>query len=165
MFVSKWIDIKEQEPADGQECLICTKQNKISKAKWCAGEGYSDKTQHGCWQASGGCHNAALYWMPLPYPPDLFGTYSFEDDNFGAVIISAIRYACGRQSYMPSLVVGVVHPMLPMLNDKTIACMERDIREADKFGGYGDEIIDKPLWMSFLAELQRVMEERSIERW
>ena len=43
--------------------------------------------------------------------------------------------------------------------------MERNIREAGKFGGYGDENIDKPMWLKFLAELQKVMEERGIERW
>lgn len=43
--------------------------------------------------------------------------------------------------------------------------MERDIREADKFGGYGDETIDKPLWIKFLSELQDVMKERGIEPW
>ena len=145
--------------------MIGNKQNKVSKAKWCSGEGYSDKTQNGCWQGAGGCHNAALYWMPLPSPPNLVYEYNFEDDFFGATINCAVRYACGRQSYMPSLVIGVVRPMLPLLNDKTIGCMERDIREAEKFGGYGDETIDKPMWMNFLAELRKVMDERGIERW
>ncbi len=66
---------------------------------------------------------------------------------------------------MPSLVIGVVRPMLPLLTPKTFACMERDIREADKFGGYGDETIDKPLWIKFLSELQDIMKERGIEPW
>jgi hypothetical protein len=165
MFVSKWIDIKDEEPKDGQECLIYTKQNKISKAKWRSGEGYSDKTQHGWWQGSGGSHNAALYWMPMPSAPGHCYEYNFEDDFFGAVINCAVRYACGRQSYMPSLVIGEVRKMIPMLNDKTIGCMERDIREAEKFGGYGDEKIDKPGWLAFLKELQDEMDRRKINRW
>ena len=88
-----------------------------------------------------------------------------NNENVGAVLISAVRYACGSQTYMPSLVIDVVRPMLPLLTPRTVACMERDIREADKFGGYGDEKIDKPMWLKFLAELQKVMEERGIEKW
>ena len=165
MFISNWIDIKAQEPQDQQECLIYSKYGKISKAQWIKGESYSDKTQKGHWKTSGGRHNSATYWMPLPSTPNTNDEYNFEDDFFGAVINCAIRYACGRQSYMPSLVISVVKPMLPLLNDKTIGCMERDIREADKFGGYGDEKIDKPMWLKFLKELQDIMDKRGIERW
>ena len=43
--------------------------------------------------------------------------------------------------------------------------MERDIREADKFGDYGDEKIDKPEWLKFLKEIQDLMDKRWIERW
>lgn len=166
MIISKWIDIKEQEPQDQQECLIYSKYGKISKAQWVKGESYSDETQNGYWKTSGGCHNSATHWTPLPSPPNIiYDEYCFDDDNFGAVINCAIRYALGRQTYMPSLVIGVVRPMLPLLTPKTIACMERDIREADKFGGYGDETIDKPLWIKFLSELQDFMKERGIEPW
>lgn len=166
MILTNWIDINELTPKDGQECLIYSKYGKISKAQWVKGEDYSDKTQNGYWKSSGGSYNSATHWTPLPSPPNIiYDEYCFDDDNFGAVINCAVRYACGRQSYMPSLVVGEVRKMIPFLNDKTIGCMERDIREAEKYGGYGDEKIDKPMWLNFLTELQKVMEERGIERW
>ena len=166
MILTNWIDIKKQEPQDKQECLIYSKYGKISKAQWVKCEGYTDETQNGYWKTSGGSHNSATYWTPLPLPPNtVYDKYCFEDDFFGAVINCAVRYACGRQSYMPSLVVGEFRKMIPLLNDKTIGCMERDIREAEKYGGYGDEKIDKPMWLKFLAELQKVMDERGIERW
>ena len=43
--------------------------------------------------------------------------------------------------------------------------VERDIRDAEKFGGYGNEKIDKPDWMRFLANLQAEIDKRGIERW
>lgn len=148
MFIEKWFDIKECKPQDGQECLIYSKNGKISKSKW------------------SGSHKSATHWTPLPPPPYMvYDKYCFDDDFFGAVINCAIRYACGRQTYMPSLVIGEVRKMLPILNDKTICCMERDIREADKFGGYGDEKIDKPLWLKFLSEIQSEIEKRGIQKW
>lgn len=163
MFISNWIDIKKQEPQDRQSCLIYTQRGKIFRAEW-----YKGKSYKGDWYYSNRYYDSstAIYWMPLPSAPNTNNEYNFEDDFFGAVINCAIRYACGRQSYMPSLVISVVKPMLPFLNDKTIGCMERDIREAEKYsGGYGDEKIDKPMWLKFLAELQKVMEERGIEKW
>ena len=89
-----------------------------------------------------------------------------EDDDFGAVLNCAVRYACGRRSYMPSLVIDFITPLLPYLSDKTLGCMELDIRSGNKpFGGWGDEEIDKPHWMKFLGNIQRVMEERNIPTW
>lgn len=39
--------------------------------------------------------------------------------------------------------------------------MERDIREAESFGvGYGDEKIDKPVWLDFLKEVQNELSRR-----
>ena len=40
--------------------------------------------------------------------------------------------------------------------------MERDLREAN---GYGNENIDKPLWLEFLKEIRQVMNDRNIEVW
>ena len=152
MFVAKWIEIKNQLPKLNEKVLICTKSGKVTISTY-----LGDK-----WKT----HDKTVErWMPLPSSPEYIYRHSFEDDFFGAVINCAVRYACGRQSYMPSLVVGEVRKMIPFLNDKTIGCMERDICEADKFGGYGDEKIDKPMWLKFLAELQKVMEERGIEKW
>lgn len=88
------------------------------------------------------------------------------DDDFGAVLNCAVRYACGRRTYMPDIVIGFITPLLPYLNDKTLGCMALDIRNADKlFGGWGDETIDKPHWMTFLGNIQKVMEEKNIPKW
>ena len=52
-----------------------------------------------------------------------------DDDRGGAVLNCAVRYALGRSSYMPGLVMGVIRPMLKDCNDKTLIVMARDIEE------------------------------------
>ena len=52
-----------------------------------------------------------------------------EDDFGGAVLNCAVRYALGRMSYMPGLVMDVIRPMLKNCSDKTLWCFDRDISE------------------------------------
>lgn len=87
-----------------------------------------------------------------------------DNDDFGALCNCAVRYALGRQSYMPYLVCRYLKKILRNLNWKTIGCMERDIREADKFGGYGDNC-DYQEWMGLLGELRKYMDQNGIQRW
>ena len=72
------------------------------------------------------------------------------DEDFELILTCAVRNACGRRTYMPSTVIKYITPLLPQLSDRTLTVLERDIADADKFGGWGDEYIDKPLWMEFL---------------
>lgn len=81
----------------------------------------------------------------------------FGDEDFGAVLICAVRYSLGRMTYMPKLVMDYIRPLLPHLSRKTLFVMEKDIRTA---GNYGSESIDKPEWMRFLAEVQKALENR-----
>lgn len=52
-----------------------------------------------------------------------------EDDFGGAVLNCAVRYCLGRYSYMPSLVMNYIRPLLPDCSNKTLWCFERDISE------------------------------------
>lgn len=83
------------------------------------------------------------------------------DDDFGCVINCAIRYCLGRMTYMPGLVCDYVKNLLPYLNDKTIGCMERDIRECRDYGMDCDAVT----WMQFLTLVRQQMQERSIPAW
>lgn len=84
-----------------------------------------------------------------------------SDDDFGAVINCAIRYCLGRRTYMPGVVCGYVKPLLPYLNERTICCMERDIRTAPS---YGDEC-DVATWTSMLSAVDDVVSERQLSKW
>lgn len=78
-------------------------------------------------------------------------------DDFGAVLNCAVRYAIGRRTYMSSLVIDYITPLIPYLNNKTLWCFDQDIADAKYTKGYGDPAIDEPKWLRFH---QAVREER-----
>lgn len=80
-----------------------------------------------------------------------------QNNNFGAVLICAVRYCIGRQTYMPELVINFTRPLLSKLDDKTLYVMARDIAEADNLG---DTEIDAPMWAEFLTEIEKEQKRR-----
>lgn len=84
-----------------------------------------------------------------------------KDDDFGCICNCAVRYAVGRRTYMPSIVVGFIKPLLPKLNNRTLWCFERDLEGA---GSYGDKEIDEPLWLDFLAAVKAEIAARDTEK-
>ena len=75
------------------------------------------------------------------------------NEDFGTILICAVRYSIGRRSYMPGLVQDYIRPILPSLDKKTLSVMQRDIEEAAQYpGGLGDEDIDRPGWITFLEQ-------------
>jgi hypothetical protein len=60
------------------------------------------------------------------------------DDDFGCIINSALRYAIGRHTYMPSVVMEFVRKYLSVLDSKTICVMIEDIEREAEF-----ETLDK----------------------
>ena len=80
------------------------------------------------------------------------------NEDFETILICAERYALGRKSYMPMLVINYITPMLPRLSKKTLAILKNDIESAS---GWGDEKIDKPCWMKFLADILAALAEQN----
>ena len=84
-------------------------------------------------------------------------TISLDDKHFGAILNCAIRYCIGRQTYMPALVIDYITPLLPYVNMKTLLCFKRDLSDVTYFG---DEEIDKPMWMRFKANVEYELQKR-----
>lgn len=76
-------------------------------------------------------------------------TIDLQDDFFGTILNCAVRYAIGRETYMPGLVIDFITPLIPYLNDKTLWCFDQDVTDARWSGGYGHPDIDEPGWMKF----------------
>ena len=84
------------------------------------------------------------------------------DKDIGTIAICAVRYALGRETYVPGIVQDFVrrHPEIVDANAKAV--MIRDIDDADKIteyslvtgekmrvDGLGDTTIDRPGWERF----------------
>ena len=77
------------------------------------------------------------------------------DKNFETILLCAVRYAIGRQTYMPSLVIDYITPLLPYLTYNTLRLIANEITEYEGHeGGLGDEKIDKPYWEQFLRKIR-----------
>lgn len=90
-------------------------------------------------------------------------TLDLTDNDFTCVLLSAIRYTLGRETYLPSLITSYIKPLLPYLTDKALFLFERDIREQGNTGyerAYGDSLIYKPVWDKFYADVVAEMGKR-----
>ena len=89
------------------------------------------------------------------------------DEDLGTIAICAVRYALGRQTYMPGLVQDFVMRHPEIVDKRVKSVMLEDIRAADrlvKYGlsnggemtvdGLGDTKIDRPGWMKFKEWLE-----------
>ena len=85
-----------------------------------------------------------------------------NDDFGGAVLNCSVRYALGRFSYMPCLVMDEIRPMLENCSDKTLRCFDRDIGEW-LAGRIGEMYAYEKEWASFREEVRRIMQERKAE--
>ena len=84
---------------------------------------------------------------------------STSPEDFGTLAICAIRYCQGRQTYMPSLVQGIIRTHIQQISDKDLSVMINDCEFQERTNMYGDENIDKPGWLTWketlLAEKER----------
>lgn len=76
-----------------------------------------------------------------------------SQNDLGTLAICAIRYCQGRQTYMPSLVQGIVREHLHELSDKDIQVMLNDCDFQEECNLYGSETIDKPGWLKWKEDL------------
>lgn len=81
-----------------------------------------------------------------------------DDDFGGAVLNCAVRYALGRASYMPRLVMDQITPMLPDCSDKTLWCFEQDVSERLSDALWAGD------WKRFLEAVRAEIERRKEDR-
>ena len=87
-----------------------------------------------------------------------------DQENFGTLAICAIRYCQGRQTYMPSLVQGILKPHLKELSDKDLSVMLDDCDFQERMNLYGSNTIDKPDWLAWKEALLAEKESRAAQR-
>ena len=88
---------------------------------------------------------------------EIFNKAIIPDEDFGALCTCAVRYCIGRETYMPGLIQAYLTPILDLIDNRALKIMRDDILTANYLG---DEKIDKPGWMKFLAAIEAELEER-----
>ena len=81
--------------------------------------------------------------------------------DFETILLCAVRYAIGRQTYIPSLVIDYITPLLPYLSYWILGLMAAETIDHNYEGGLGDEKIDKPYWLDFLRKIRLEMGGRN----
>lgn len=86
------------------------------------------------------------------------------NNDLGLILNCAVRYALGRKTYVPDSVINFIKPLLPKLDDKTIACFIQDIErfktDVEKgIGSWGNNYDEKD-WLHFLKQCQLELNKR-----
>ena len=77
------------------------------------------------------------------------------DKNFETLLLCAVRYAIGRRTYIPSLVIDYITPLLPYLSEDVLKLIADEIIGHYTYeGALGDEKIDRPYWEQFLRKIR-----------
>jgi len=87
------------------------------------------------------------------------------NDDFGAVLNCAVRYACGRATYMPELVCKFITPLLPKLNDNTLKVFKNYIEDEQRFYNCDgvSKLYNTDVWDKFYKAVQEELSKRSKE--
>ena len=75
-------------------------------------------------------------------------SYCFDND-FGCVIVSAVRYVLGRETYMPSVISDFVVKYMKVLDENTIEVIMRDI---ERFLDTCEQPVQENTWVSLLKK-------------
>lgn len=89
-------------------------------------------------------------------------TIKVSRDDFGTLAICALRYAMGRETYMPDLVRSIVKQHLRDMEQKDIEVMLQDCAWQYQHEVYGNPTIDKPGWVLW-EQIIRIEKERRLK--
>lgn len=89
-----------------------------------------------------------------------------DKDDFGTLAVCAMRYCQGRQTYMPSLVRGILKPHLHELSDKDLNAIINDceFQFQERMSLYGSDPVDKQDWLDWKEALLTEKESRAAKR-
>ena len=87
-------------------------------------------------------------------------TIDIDQGDFGTLCVCALRYCHGRQTYMPSLVQGIVMTHFKDLSDYDLRIIANDERFQEETNLWGNDC-DKEDWQWFYKMLREWQTERS----
>ena len=93
----------------------------------------------------------------LLFPQDMLAPIS--DPNFRLILLSAMRYAMGRKTHMPSVIADYIKRHLQLLDDKFLVLAADDIRR--HLEDYAEHELNPNLWQGLLDALETEQRERA----
>lgn len=85
---------------------------------------------------------------------------NITQEDLGILCICAVRYALGRQTYMPQTVQEIIRANLDAIDKTDLGVIARDISEAAERNQLGHPVIDAPRWMMLLDDIRAEIERR-----
>ena len=92
----------------------------------------------------------------LLFPQDLLAPIC--DSDFRLILLSAMRYAMGRNTYMPVVVSDYIKRHIQLLDDKFLVLAADEIRR--HLGDYAEHESNSNLWQCLLGALETEQRER-----
>lgn len=92
----------------------------------------------------------------LLFPQELLNPLC--DNDFRLIVLSAMRYAMGRNTYMPLVVSDYIKRHIWLLDDKFLVLAANDIRR--HFEDYGEYEPNTALWQELLETLEADQRDR-----
>lgn len=81
--------------------------------------------------------------------------------DFELMMISALRYAIGRYTYMPSVTIDYIRYLIPQLSTNTLFVMQRDIRETIvSYGRLKRKLYMEAEWIKLAEEINEMYEKK-----
>lgn len=93
----------------------------------------------------------------LLFPQDMLAPIS--DPDFRLILLSAMRYAMGRKTHMPSVVAGYIKRHLQLLDDKFLTLAADDIRQ--HLEDYAEHEPNLNLWQGLLDAIEIEQRDRA----
>ena len=93
----------------------------------------------------------------LLFPQDLLA--SICDSDFRLILLSAMRYAMGRKTHMPSVIADYIKRHLQLLDDKFLTLAADDIQRY--LEGYAEHESNPDLWQNLLDALETEQRDRA----
>ena len=93
----------------------------------------------------------------LLFPQDMLAPIA--DPDFHLILLSAMRYAMGRKTYMPSVIADYIKRHLPHLDDKFLTLAADDIRQY--LEDYAEHEPNPDLWQGLLDALEAERRNRT----
>lgn len=93
----------------------------------------------------------------LLFPQDMLAPIS--DSDFRLILLSAMRYAMGRKTHMPSVIADYIKRHLPHLDDKFLTLAADDIRQ--HLEDYAEHEPSLNLWRDLLDALETEQRDRA----